>query len=118
MNCNQLNHLKAQEIIALISKLENTPGGFRHKEVAVQLSNICLKNPGTAAALVFDENSLNEIRRERLLFRYSTDHWGSLWIRDNPQWAAMMREIIIPLMEYLPEQFQEQIKWHQEMHGL
>ena len=115
------NHLKTQEIIALILKLEkmeNTPGGFRHKGVAIQLNNICLRNPGTVAALVFDENSLNEISRELLLFRYSTDHWGSVWIRDNPQWAAMMREIIIPLMEYLPEQFQEQIKWHQEMHGL
>lgn len=118
MNFNQLNHLKAQEIIALISKLENTPGGFRHREVSVQLKNICLKNPGTVASLVFDENSLNEIRRERLLFLYSTDHWGSVRTRDNPQWAAMMRCFVIPLIDDLPKEFQREIKWYQEIHGL
>jgi hypothetical protein len=110
---------KAQEIIALILELENTHGGFRRYKVAVKLNRICLRNPQTVASLIFDDASiLNEIRKERLLFQYSTDHWGSLRIRDNPRWADMMRSFVIPLMDTLPEEFQRQIKWHQETHGL
>ncbi len=101
---------KAQEIIALILKLENTPGGFRRKKVAVQLNLICLRNPQTVASLIFNDASiLNEICKGRLLFQYSTDHWGSVRISDNPRWADMMRSFVIPLMDTLPEEFQRSI---------
>lgn len=106
---------KGQEIIALILKFEALPSGFQRKNAGKQLNSMCLRNPQNVAALIFDDsNSLNEAQKERLLFQYSTDHWGSTKIKDNVRWNTMIRTFIIPLIDDLPASFQEQIKWYQK----
>lgn len=82
-----------------------------------KLNYLCLKNPEAVASLVF-RDELDKDTKYRLLFLYSTDHTGSCWLRDNPNWARMMRDLIIPRTDELSGHLQLTIKWYQDVHGL
>lgn len=107
----------ASQIIDLIYKLEGTPSGFRRRDVYLELRSLCLRNPSAVAGLVLGDGLSIELR-ERLCFQYSTDHGGSVRLSDNPRWARMMRDFIIPRMDELPTKFQLFIQWYQKTLGL
>lgn len=114
---NTVQESTEKSILRLISLLEKTPGGFRHRDIYRELKALCLRNPDIVSSLIFS-GDINGDFKCRLLFEYSKDHGGSCAISDNPQWAKTMRELIIPRMTELPDYFQGQIRWYQDTLGL
>lgn len=111
----------AGQIVSTIEKLENTPSGFRHRDVYLELNNLCLRNPVAVASLILDEDEdehLGEKRKIRLLFSYSSDHGGSCRIVDNPKWTRMMRNHIVNKVDRLQPMLQHTIHWYQDVQGL
>ena len=104
------------EILEAIDRYENKKG-VSYKE----LNELCLDNLPTVAAMAFNESISTEIRA-MLLFLWSTDHGGSCEARLNPRWANMMRTLVIPHMDKLPNDPDDQIRltieWWQSVHGL
>lgn len=100
------------EILRILFGLKSKP---KH-HIPRRLNVLCLDNPNIVASLVFGDK-LDESIKERLLFQYSRDHTGSCRLSDNPQWAEMMRGLIVPRTTQLPSDFQMLIKWYQG-HGL
>jgi len=106
-----------EKILAVMKQLNYTSSGTKHYRLSKKLTNLCLSNPQTIEEITFDETIEVENRRY-ILFLYSKDRRGSCLISDNPSWARMMREFVIPKVEKLPEEFQAHIYWYQKIHGL
>lgn len=100
-----------KSILNLISQLKS----IHH--VPRRLNALCLTNSDIVVSLVFG-SKLDKDVRGRLLFLYSKDHTGSCGLSDNPRWVIMMRELIIPRMTELPDDFRCLIRWYQNVHGL
>lgn len=105
------------EVLERYNTLMETGPGMKHYRMSKNFQRDLYKNPQVVSSIAFDDTIDAETKMD-ILFVWSKDHTGSCWIKDNPRWADMMRNHIIPGVDALPEEFRYLIKWYQEVHGL
>ena len=81
------------------------------KRLALELQSVCVSKPGEVVEIALD-TSLCKPLREKILFTYSSDHWGSSDPNDNPRWGVMLKDHIIPRLGEFPPSTRRQIVWY------
>lgn len=95
--------------------LSKQPSGSRHARQARKLHSAIWKNIDNLFDILLDDNVSVDIKMSLLM--WSTDHYGSCALRDNPTWASVVFPRLWQERNIIGGSIKRYIEWLREVHG-